>query len=62
MAAAQGTGEPQQSPLLLGGHQATASLGREVWEALGNTSPPLEFFKGSTADSSVGGGEREIEE
>ena len=46
---------PRESALLLGGHQATASLGREVWEALGGHFPPLEFFKGSTVASSAGG-------
>lgn len=45
----------QQSPgehLLSQGHQAIASLGQEVWEALEGTSLPLEFFKDSTASLS----------
>ena len=49
MAASQGTAEPRESTLLSQGHQAIASLGQEVCEALGNTSLSLEFFKDNTA-------------
>lgn len=49
MAASQGRAEPQESTVLSQGHQAAACFGQEVWEALGSTFPPLEFFKGRKA-------------